>query len=138
MDMKKKKVNKSPKTESGALGEAFAAQLLAEKGFVILEKNYLCRFGEIDIIVKDDKYIIFVEVKTRKPKAVVSASYSVGIIKQRKIIKTAMIYLSENFFDLQPRFDVIEIEYERLKPFTVSKFNHIENAFMTEDANGPF
>lgn len=133
MDAKKK-----PKTESGALGEAFVVRLMKEKGFTVVEKNYSCRYGEIDIIAKDDKYIVFVEVKTRKPKAVVSASYAVGIAKQRKIIKTALIYLSENLIDLQPRFDVIEIEYVKLSPFTVSKVNHIENAFITEEANAAF
>lgn len=138
MDTKRKEAKKRPKTESGVLGEAFVVQLLKEKGFVVVEQNYSCRFGEIDIIAKDNKYIVFIEVKTRKPKAIVSAPYAVGITKQRKIIKTAMMYLSENSVDLQPRFDVIEIEYVKLNPFTVSKVNHIENAFMTEEANGPF
>ncbi len=136
--MKDKEGFYRPKTESGKMGEAFVVKLLTEKGFEVVKKNYSCRYGEIDIIAKNEKYIVFIEVKTRKPKALVTGTYSVGIAKQKKIIKTALTYLSENPIPLQPRFDVIELEYVKINPFTVSKINHIENAFILEEANAAF
>ena len=54
-----------PNTGSGRLGEQLTAEYLEEKGYEIVERNFKCRFGEIDIIAQNDRYLAFVEVKTR-------------------------------------------------------------------------
>lgn len=120
------------KTLSGKDGENIAAEYLKNKGYTIIDRNYYSRYGEIDIIAQHEKYIVFVEVKTRCENAMVTAFEAVDKIKQKKIIKTAMIYLEENKVDLQPRFDVIEVLTRRSSKI-VKAVNQIENAFLGDD-----
>lgn len=94
---------------SGVLGENYAADFLKDTGYSIIGRNYHSRFGEIDIIAEDGKYIIFAEVKTRSAESMVNPFEAVTRSKQKKIIKTAMCYLQKNVCCLQPRFDVIGI-----------------------------
>lgn len=122
----------------GEMGEIAAANYLKEKGYKIIKLNYTCRHGEIDIIAQRDEYIIFVEVKTRSINALESGRAAVGITKQKKIITTAMLYLSEFDALLQPRFDIIEIITAKSKVFSVKEINHLENAFFVEETNAPF
>lgn len=112
----------------GQLGENIATEYLLKKGFRLIEKNYHSRFGEIDIIMCDDKYLLFVEVKLRKNSKYGTPAEYVTESKQQKIILTAQSFLSENETDLQPRFDVIEIYMKQTseKPDSIL---HIENAF---------
>ena len=117
----------SEKEKPGILGEVCAARMLREKGYTIYTANYRCRFGEIDIIAANDKYITFTEVKTRSPGAISTAREAVDRRKQEKIIKTAQLYLQSNPVELQPRFDVVEVYID--KEQRVEKINHIENAF---------
>ena len=93
----------------GAWGEAVAAEYLRKKRYEIVAAGYRCRFGEIDLIVKDRKYLVFVEVKLRKTDDFARAMEHVDRRKQDKIRITASLYLSQNPTTLQPRFDVIEI-----------------------------
>ena len=110
---------------TGSNGESYAAEYLQNKGSEIITLNFSSRFGEIDFVCKKDNFIVFVEVKTRGRKALVSGREAVTTGKQKKIIKTALIYLSaKGITNLQPRFDVVEIMItERV---TVE---HIINAF---------
>ena len=110
---------------TGSNGESYAVEYLQHKGYEIITRNFSSRFGEIDIVCKKDDFIVFVEVKTRGRKALVSGREAVTPGKQKRIIKTALIYLSANgITNLQPRFDVVEIMItERV---TVE---HIINAF---------
>jgi putative endonuclease len=112
-------------------GEKLALEFLKKKNYFIQETNYHSRFGEIDIIAQNENYIIFVEVKTRNSHAFAAPMEYVNSSKQVKIIKTALLYLSEGKHseDVQPRFDVIEIVLEAGKSI---KVNHIENAFFME------
>ena len=112
--------------DSGAGGERAAEKYLTVNGYTLKAKNYSCRYGEIDLIVSDGKYIVFVEVKTRRHGSLVSGAQSVTANKQQRIKRTAQIYLQENQSDLQPRFDVVEVE---CKNGRYSIINHIENAF---------
>lgn len=121
----------------GKFGESYAADQLKKSGYKILDKNYRTKFGEIDIIAQKGKEIIFVEVKTRKAAPFVSGVYSVNIKKQRHIIKSAFVYISECYCDLQPRFDIIEIEVD-CKNKKVTSYNHIENAFIQEGEYAAF
>jgi len=93
----------------GAWGESVAASFLKKKGYKILGSNYHSRFGEIDLIARRKNFVVFVEVKLRKSAEIVQAREYVGNVKQRRVIATAGVWLSENTTSLQPRFDVIEI-----------------------------
>ncbi len=113
---------------SGKIGEEFTAKLLEEKGYQIVETNYHSRFGEIDIIVKDAKYIVFVEVKTREENSMVNPLEAVTVSKQKKIIKTAQLYLQSHRTDLQPRFDVAGL-VTNADDMSVLSVNYVTNAF---------
>lgn len=110
----------------GDIGEEYTRKRLARKFYKILDTNYSCRFGEIDIIARKGKYICFVEVKTRSINAVERPVTAVDYNKQRRILTTAQHYLFAHPTDLQPRFDIAEVITESDK---VREFNYIENAF---------
>ena len=113
----------------GRWGEALAAEELRRKGYTVLEAGWRCRFGEIDLIAADRRFICFVEVKLRKSAAYGQAGEFVDRRKQEKLRTTAELYLAEHGSELQPRFDVIEIYapwgLETEKP----QICHLENAF---------
>ena len=117
--------------ELGAFGEKSALKYLKKKKYKILEKNYKAKMGEIDIIAQDREYLVFVEVKPRSYDPLVSGSYAVDQKKRLHIFKTASYYLKKTKSDLQPRFDIIEIEIDRNNKKAVS-CNHYENAFIWE------
>ena len=114
---------------AGAWGEAVAAEYLRKKRYHILATGYRCRYGEIDIIVSDKKYLVFVEVKLRKGSAFADAKEFVDFRKQNRLRTTASIYLSQNPTDLQPRFDVIEIYAPEGISTKKPVINHLEDAF---------
>lgn len=109
----------------GRAGEAAAADWLRRRGWEILGLNYACRFGEIDIIARDGRFVVFCEVKLRRSAAFAQAREYVTAAKQERLRTTAALWLSQNETDLQPRFDVLEV-YDGDGGFTV---RHIENAF---------
>jgi len=106
-----------------------AAEFLQKKHFKLVAMNYRCRFGEIDLIVSNRKYLIFVEVKLRKSDKFAAAREFVDFRKQERLRSTAELYLSQNPTRLQPRFDVIEIYapdgMDTIRPV----INHLEDAF---------
>ncbi len=112
--------------EIGNSGEAFVAEYLKGKGYIISAKNYRTRFGEIDVIAENNDEILFVEVKTRKENSYVRPYEYVNKEKQRKIFVTASIYLQNNGFGLSPRFDVAEV-FVGLNGSM--RLNYFENAF---------
>ena len=114
---------------SGAWGEAVAAEYLQKKRYKVIATNYRCRFGEIDIIAQNRKYLVFVEVKLRKSAKFAAAADFVDAHKQERLRTTAELYLAENPTDLQPRFDVVEV-YAPDGINTINpKINHMEDAF---------
>lgn len=113
----------------GAFGERKAANYLKLHGYRIIDTNYRCRQGEIDIIAKKRNFLVFVEVKLRKNSDFGQAKEFVTEAKQRRVIAAALHYLAANETELQPRFDVIEVyapEGVNTRRLTI---NHIENAF---------
>ena len=114
---------------AGAWGEALAAEFLKKKRYRIAATGYRCRYGEIDLIVQNKRYLVFVEVKLRKSANFARALEFVDGRKQDRIRTTALMYLSEHPTDLQPRFDVIEIYapdgIRTLRP----EIHHMEDAF---------
>lgn len=106
-----------------------AAEFLKKKGYRILACNYRSRFGEIDLIARFKKFVVFVEVKLRKSSNIVLAREYVDIQKQRRIYATAELWLAENETKLQPRFDVIEIYAPQGMETKNPEIIHLEAAF---------
>ena len=113
----------------GAWGESVAATYLQKKKYRIIAANYRCRFGEIDIIASNSRYLVFVEVKLRKSADFARALEHVDTYKQNRIRTTAEMYLAENETNLQPRFDVIEIYAPEGIDTKKSEIYHLEDAF---------
>ena len=93
----------------GRWGEALAAEYLRKKRYVLVACNYRCRFGEVDLIVENRTYVVFVEVKLRKSDRFAAAMEYVDHRKQNRLRTTAQLWLSQHPTGKQPRFDVIEI-----------------------------
>lgn len=113
----------------GAWGEALAADYLRKKHYKLLATGYRSRFGEIDLIAFNRKYLVFVEVKLRKSAKFADAREFVDLRKQERLRTTAEIYLSQNPTFLQPRFDVIEIYAPDGLDTAKPEIYHIEDAF---------
>lgn len=115
------------KQELGRQGERFAAEFLEKEGYEILDKNYSCAFGEIDVIATKDEDIIFVEVKTRSQLEFGYPSEAVDARKQKHIYKVAESYLYKTKMWRRPiSFDVIEVYIED----DDYKIAHIKNAII--------
>ena len=120
--------------KKGRFGESIAEKYLVKKGLNVVKKNYFSRFGEIDIVASNGDTLIFVEVKLRKRNSFCSGREAVNYSKRRKIIKTALSFISENSSDLNARFDVIEIQdVERASGGKTGNIVHLENAFSLND-----
>lgn len=122
----------------GAMGEILAARFLRDKGYGILSSNYRCRFGEIDIIASDKRYLVFVEVKTRREDSRYLPREAVTSTKQRKLLQTAAMYMSRFPTNLQPRFDVIEVVTTSDDTMGVVEINHIIGAYEAGDLSSAF
>lgn len=120
---------KTDKKRLGHWGEELAVKFLEQKKFRLIETNYSCRMGEIDVIAEDNEYIIFAEVKLRKNADFANAREFVTEPKQERIRTTAEVWLQEHPTELQPRFDVIEIYAPYGEKTQRMKIYHIENAF---------
>lgn len=100
------------KRKLGADYEQQAAEFLQEQGYEILERNFRCRSGEIDLIAREGEYLCFIEVKYRAGSTCGSPLDAVGGHKQRQILKVAKYYLMKKgmTMDTPCRFDVVAIE----------------------------
>jgi putative endonuclease len=111
----------------GKYGEDIAIAYLKAKKYAVIDRNYRCKCGELDIIAKDGKTIVFVEVKTRRVLSYGPPQLSVTEFKQRQISKAALVYLAaKRINDVAARFDVIAIY---LHCQQVPRIDHIKNAF---------
>ena len=119
----------SVKSERGAFGEGYVAERLQKEGYIIKERNFRVKGGELDIIAEKDGIIAVVEVKTRK---------FVEAITRRKmdcIIKAARLYLlKKGIEDKGVRFDVAEVTVTTENIPRVLGFKYYENAFDATDA----
>ena len=113
----------------GAFGEDAAQQYLRRHGYKIIGRNFLCRFGEIDIIAQKGKYLAFVEVKMRKSANFAAAREFVTPAKQRRVIAAAEYWLLKNPTKRQPRFDVVEVYAPEGLKTQKPEINHIEDAY---------
>lgn len=93
----------------GKLGESIAERFLEKKGYEILEKNFRCRLGEIDLIAKEGGEIVFVEVKSRHGSSFGFPEEQISRKKQRKLGRLAEFYLKRRRQDEPARIDVVAI-----------------------------
>jgi putative endonuclease len=120
----------------GAWGERIALRFLKKKNYHILESNFSCPLGEIDLIAKHNNETVFIEVKTRKGLSCGLPEDSITRKKKRQLVKTALFYLKKYNLVQEPcRFDVISISIlnEHRKP----KIELIKDAFWYEEAYEP-
>ena len=109
----------------GIIGEKIAQGFLLNKGYDILETNFYTKIGEIDIIAKKDKCIVFIEVKTRTSLKYGTPAMAVNSIKRKHIKSVAKTFLHlHRMNNSEIRFDVIEVFINEGK----CKVNHIEGA----------
>ena len=115
--------------QDGDWGEALAAEYLEARGCRIVEKEWRCRFGEIDLIAEKDGMLLFVEVKLRSnlrygmPREYVTAK------KQEKLRAAALLYLGMHGIDAPARFDVAEVYTDVHRSARSTRIEYIENAF---------
>ena len=108
----------------GGAGEKIAESYLKKHGYRILARNFITDIGELDLVVTDDEYLIFVEVKSRTDESFGLPSEAVDLRKQRKIAMVASQYIKKNMlFGAPARFDVIEVRLDG------GEVNHIKNSF---------
>ncbi|HJV35714.1 YraN family protein [Geomonas sp.] len=118
---------KSGNSAKGEVGESIAATFLTGQGFSIVERNFRCVCGEVDIIAREGRTIVFVEVKCRKNANYGPPQLAVTPFKQRQISKAALVWLSKKrLYDADARFDVVAIV---LHQHDLPEIEHIRNAF---------
>ena len=118
----------SPAQAEGFAWERQAARLLADAGLTVLASSYRCRGGEIDLICRDDRHLVFVEVRARRNDVHGDAAATVDARKQRRIILAARHYLmtQPELSEVPVRFDVVAIDF---KDSTKPCIRWIRNAF---------
>lgn len=99
--------------EIGKFGEKIASNYLYKNNYKIVEKNFKCKYGEIDIIAYDKKELVFIEVKTRRSKRYGTGINSIDTVKQKHLYKTAEYYLYKKKLNKDIRIDAIEISLQR-------------------------
>jgi len=116
---------KKNKIQLGREGEKIAASYLSKKGYRILEMNYRCRFGEIDIVARQQNTYVFVEVKTRKSLYFGRPAEAIDCCKKQHMLKVAQHYIQyHRLTGYDFRFDAIEVYLSQLEKVQV---NHIQN-----------
>ena len=114
----------------GAVGEDLACRHLRQRGLKILERNYRCRVGELDVVARDGDTVVFVEVKERGRASHGGAVEAVTLPKRRRVIKAAQRWAaSHGASESLVRFDVVAIDWQDGKPVV----RHEQGAF---DADG--
>jgi putative endonuclease len=104
--------------------EQLVCRYLQAKGLQLIQRNFFSRYGEIDLIMRDNDTLVFIEVRYRKNRQYGGAAASVTLAKQQRIIKTALHFQQKNAIDDAIRFDVVAVEGN------VSKIEWIQNAFL--------
>lgn len=111
--------------ETGKIGEDIVVKYLEQNGYTIIERNFECRQGEIDIIAKDKEEIVFIEVKTRTNENYGKPKEAVDKTKKKHIYKSSEFYVYINHLENEPiRIDVIEV-YKKQEKFII---HHIKQA----------
>lgn len=117
----------------GNWGEEQAKIYLEDHGFRILDQNYRCRIGEVDLIALDGEYLVFIEVKTRSSTAYGFPMEAIGTKKQNKYFNMASVYTKhKGIHEASIRFDIVEVMTRKDKALEI---NHVANAFQPNRGN---
>lgn len=116
-----------PANDAGKIAEDIAAQYLSKQGLKLIDRNFHCRFGEIDLIGLEQEILTFIEVRYRKNEQYLAVVETIDHHKCRKLIITSEYYLTQhkNYRSYQCRYDVIAITGELNQP----AIEWIKNAF---------
>lgn len=111
----------------GCQGETMAASYLSAHGYTVLQRNYSCPMGELDIVARQGDVVAFVEVKTRRSLRYGRPCEAVNFRKKQHIIQSAKWYINQHRLSgLHYRFDIVEV---LARPGGSANINHIRNAF---------
>ena len=118
----------------GNFGEKVVCNYLKKNGYNILERNYLTRHGEIDIIAEDEQFIVFIEVKTRSETEFLlkygNPRQAVNRVKWQHIIYAANTYINKFKHKKMPRLDIVEVYITpHENGFISARINHIKSAY---------
>ncbi len=128
-------MNEDPRRSLGSHGEELACAHLAGRGYAVVDRNYRTRYGELDVVARDERFLVFCEVKTRVTRGTLGPFgplTSVGARKRRQVREMARQWLSERASRLagrppELRFDAIGVT---LRPSgAVVRLEHLEGAF---------
>lgn len=114
-----KNKNRCMSKSLGQQGEEVAVQYLQAHGYKILERNFRCKVGEVDIIAEDEGNLVFVEVKARSSKLFGNPAEAVTSRKQGQISKAALCYLGDKHRKRAARFDVVCVTFSSSRPTEV-------------------
>ena len=109
----------------GDWGEEVASTHLATKGFQILHRQWRCSWGEMDLIVKRNDILVFVEVKTRSSRTMGAPEHGITPAKAKKLQMIALAYMGQHDLDLDWQIDMVAIEMDRAG--NLKRCEHIEN-----------
>jgi putative endonuclease len=112
------------KDSYGGQAEIAACEFLRARGYVVVERNWHCPFGEVDLVARDGETLVFVEVKARRDSSFGGAEGALTEIKKERIIATARMYLRGVSTELPVRFDVVTI--------TAGEVSLYQDAFQVE------
>ncbi|MGC8833723.1 MAG: YraN family protein [Armatimonadota bacterium] len=102
----------SSRNKLGAVAERLAAEHLSRLGYTILGRNYRVRVGEIDLVARDGRCLVFVEVRSARRRTEITPAETIGPRKQSRMLAAAAEYLTENnLWDTQCRFDIVEVVF---------------------------
>jgi putative endonuclease len=129
--LKDKTLLKAEHLKQGKEAEAACRDYLKSRGLKLIEKNFSCRLGEIDIIMTDKNLLVFVEVRFRKNNNFGGGLESITLAKQQKLRKTAELYLQQNNQYKNARFDVVSMstKAQTMQDKQRYSFDWIQNAF---------
>ncbi|NLZ44423.1 MAG: YraN family protein [Clostridia bacterium] len=117
--------------ELGDFGEALAGQILEQKGYVILDRNFRTRYGEVDLVAEDGEVLVFVEVKARRSLNYGSGAEAVTRMKQQRLIRAALNYMHRRGWQNRPcRFDLLELSMD--PEGKLLSYELLQNAFVPE------
>ena len=114
----------------GERGEALAWNFLKKRGYLLLEKNYRTRLGEVDVVARKDGVLVFVEIKTRRDHRFGLPEEAVDWKKRRKLARVAQAYLqAEGLENRSARFDILSVTWDGTAE---PNFSLLEDAFSLE------
>ena len=128
-------MNEDPRRRLGALGESLAARHLEARGYEVIDRNFRTRYGELDLVARDARWLVFCEVKTRIARGApgpFGPFASVGVRKRRQVRAMARAWLAANATADRPRpaglrFDAIGVSFDA--GGRLLGLGHLEDAF---------